>query len=109
MNKSDKVENEDRRAQKGGSSENDAGSVPALEHLRDRIVHAVEEITRLREVNAELAGRVEHLEKVHGVSSGTSSFVLDENPEVLKEKIAGYIKSIDAHLEGIDEEQSGNS
>ena len=83
----------------------DTGSIPALELLRDRVVRAVEEITRLRSTNAELAERVRHLEQLHGVSNA-SSFVLDEDPEALKEKISGYIKAIDAYLEEADEMQA---
>jgi len=108
MNQSGKPQQTDQQRhqkeqpQSGGRNQN---TVPALEVLRDRVVHAVEEITRLRSVNSELAARVGRLEKLHGVSAGASSFVIDEEPEILKEKITGYIQAIDAYLEEVDETQ----
>jgi hypothetical protein len=92
-------------AVRSSGKQDSSSAVPALELLRDRIVRAIEEITRLRLINAELAERVRHLEELHKVSGGSSSFVLDEDPEALKEKVAGYIKAIDVYLEEIDEVQ----
>ena len=69
-----------------------------LELLRDRVEVAAEEITRLRQENAELARRVAALEAEHPLAVGEGGVLLDvdEPPETLKRKITGFIEHVDA-------------
>lgn len=85
----------------------DAGAAPAalkglasLERLRDRVEIAAHEITRLREENAALLQRVQAAEAADAAPAGRGVFLsLDNDPEMLRRKITGFIEAIDRYLE----------
>ena len=68
----------------------------SLSRLRDRVLAAAEEVERLREENAALAGRLAALE------AGGPSFAFGEadDPEALKETVRGFIDVVDRLLSG---------
>jgi len=81
--------------------------IQALERLRDRIQTAANEILRLREENAALAERIARLE-AHPSSMLEEGTLLhlEEDPEVLRRKVAAFIEAIDRYL---DRDQSQSS
>lgn len=74
-------------------------NMEALGVLRKKVEAAVREIRRLRQENSELRAQVESLEaEVQSGSSGLAFAVDDASPEELKERIQGFIQTIDAIL-----------
>lgn len=73
--------------------------VDPLERLRDRVERAATEIERLRRENAELARRVQTLSQEELFASAEVgndlALSLDEDPDVLREKIASFIEALD--------------
>lgn len=69
-----------------------------LERLRERVEVAARELERLRKDNVLLARRIAELEARPAVDDDQSFLVLDENQEVLRKKVEGYIQAIDAYL-----------
>ena len=73
-------------------------SLSALEKLRDRVEVAARELERLREENQALAGRLAELE-ANPLAGQESTFIpLDEDPELLRRKVSGFISAIDEYL-----------
>jgi hypothetical protein len=72
----------------------------SLERLRDRVEQAAREISRLREENTMLARRLSEMEARPAVDPEGSPLSFDEDPEVLRRKITGFIEAIDRYLEG---------
>lgn len=69
----------------------------ALEHLKSLVATAAHQLERLREENAALAARVVELEGQEETDAPLLSF--DEDPELLRQKVDGFIEAIDAYLE----------
>ena len=75
-----------------------AKSLSSLEKLRDRVEVAARELKRLREENQALAGRLAELE-ANPLAGQESTFIpLDEDPELLRRKVTGFITAIDQYL-----------
>ena len=72
----------------------DPSPAASLEQLRDRVTRAADEILRLREANQALAERIARLE-----SEERTVVTFDDDPEALREKIAGFIEAIDRFLD----------
>ena len=74
-------------------------SLASLERLRDRVEVAAHELKRLREENESLARRIRELESKPSGESKAGLLSSDQDPELLKRKIAGFIEAIDRYLE----------
>ena len=70
----------------------------SLERLRDRVKKAARELERLRLENAALAERIRHLEARPAVDLEGTVLAFDEDPDLLREKIEGFIQAIDTYL-----------
>ncbi len=86
-------ENGGNRKQRGGMIH--LKSRQSLERLRSRVQEATRELRRLREENERLSERIAALES----APAGSRIGLDEDPEVLEQKIKGFIEAIDRYLE----------
>lgn len=71
----------------------------ALEKLRDRVEVAARELKRLREENEALAERIAELEERPFADQEGAFVPLDEDPELLRRKISGFIEAIDRYLD----------
>lgn len=70
----------------------------SLLHLRDRVEAAVQEIERLRTENAALAQRVLELQDADRPAP-SFAFGEGEDPEALRERVQGFIDTIDGLLQ----------
>lgn len=70
----------------------------SLERLRDRVKKAARELERLRQENAALAERIRHLEARPAVDLEGTVLAFDEDPDLLREKVEGFIQAIDTYL-----------
>lgn len=70
-----------------------------LETLRTSVMQAVEEIARLRAENVALSERLDTLSTASVPAAGEVALAFSEPPEVLREKVQGFIDAIDAYLE----------
>lgn len=87
----------------GGPPSKRRGPVPlkspqSLERLRERVKQAAHELERLRKENAALATRLQRLETHADVDFDGTVLAFDTDPEDLREKVEGFIKTIDAYL-----------
>ncbi len=73
-------------------------SPQSLVRLRERVKQAAHELERLRKENAALAERIEQLETHPDINLDGTVFAFDADPDVLREKVEGFIKTIDAYL-----------
>ena len=73
-------------------------SSPSLERLRERVKEAVHELDRLRKENAALAERIRQLETRPDVDLDGTVLAFEADPDVLREKVEGFIKTIDTYL-----------
>lgn len=73
-------------------------STQSLERLRDRVKQVAHELDRLRQENAALAQRIRHLETRPDVDLDGTVLAFDTDPEALREKVEGFIKTIDSYL-----------
>ncbi len=73
-------------------------SPQSLERLRERVKQAAHELERLRKENAALAERIEQLETHPDIDLDGTVFTFDADSDVLREKVEGFIKTIDAYL-----------
>ncbi len=73
-------------------------SLQSLERLRERVKQAAHELDRLRKENAALAERIRQLETRPDVDLDGTVLAFDADPEVLREKVEGFIKTIDTYL-----------
>lgn len=107
-----------RQKPKGGNLPNDSHieeqppldehlrGIASLERLRDRVEVASRELRKLREENAALAARLSELESRPFLLEGETTISFDEDPEVLRRKVTGFIEAIDRYLqkeENLDE------
>lgn len=74
-------------------------SYKSLERLRDRILLASRELTRLRAENAELHRQVEELKATGGGKVEGTPLILTETPAVLRAKVESFIEAIDQYLQ----------
>lgn len=74
-------------------------SVQSLERLRDRIETAAHELKRLREENQSLSARIKELEQRPNASMQNTFLSLEQDPELLRRKINGFIELIERYLE----------
>ena len=70
----------------------------SLERLRDRVKKAVQELERLQQENAALSARIQELETRPAIDHEGTLLVFDNDPDVLREKVEGFIEVIDAYL-----------
>ena len=70
----------------------------SLERLRDRVKKAARELERLRQENAALAERIRLLEARPAVDLEGTVLAFDEDPDLLREKVEGFIQAIDTYL-----------
>lgn len=70
----------------------------ALEQLRTQVERAVRSLKRLRKENERLRARVEELQTHPGLDQDGTFVSFDEDPEVLRRKINGFIDAIDHRL-----------
>ena len=73
-------------------------SPQSLERLRDRVKKAARELERLRTENAALTERIRQLETSPAVDLDGTVLAFDEDPDILREKVEGFITAIDAYL-----------
>ncbi len=73
-------------------------SPQSLERLRERVKQAAHELERLRKENAALAEGIEQLETHPDIDLDGTVFTFDADSDVLREKVEGFIKTIDAYL-----------
>ena len=73
-------------------------SPQSLERLRDRVKKAARELERLRAENAALTERIRQLETSPAVDLEGTVLAFDEDPDILREKVEGFIKTIDEYL-----------
>jgi hypothetical protein len=73
-------------------------SPQSLERLRERVQAAARQLERLRKENAALAERIRALETRRAVDLEGTVVAFDEDPEVLRRKIEGFVSAIDAYL-----------
>lgn len=79
-------------------------AVPSMERLRDGVSRVVEELNRLRLANVELHERIKLLEETGGLSGRAVPLLgLEDDPEIVREKITRFIQAIDRYLEEVDE------
>ena len=76
-----------------------AKSLGALEKLRDRVEVAARELRRLREENEALAQRLAEMEANPAAGAEGAFVPLDEDPELLRRKVSGFIEAIDRYLD----------
>ncbi len=70
----------------------------SLERLRERVKQAVHELDRLRKENTALAERIRQLETRPDVDLDGTVFAFEADSDVLREKVEGFIKTIDTYL-----------
>lgn len=77
-----------------------------LRTLSHRVTQAVQQIEQLREENERLRERVEELEAKPAYPEEESVIAIDNDPEVLRERINNFIDVIDTYLESSPSESS---
>lgn len=70
----------------------------ALKRLRGQVERAAGTLKRLRRENEQLRARVEELEAHPGLHTEGTFVTLDDDPEVLREKVEAFINAIDHTL-----------
>lgn len=83
-----------------------------MRRLQDQVERAVAIIEELRAENERLQERVQKLEKRPAVPEDKTVVALDDDPEVLRDRVTGFIEAIDAYLEGglpAEDEKGGSS
>ncbi len=71
----------------------------SLERLRQRVEEAARELERLRGENAALLERLQAAEQRPLLDVEGALVGFDEEPEVLRQKVAGFIEAIDRYLD----------
>ncbi|ARA95181.1 MAG: hypothetical protein D6685_11750 [Bacteroidetes bacterium] len=71
----------------------------SLERLRQRVEDAARELERLRGENAALLERLREAEQRPLLDVEGAVVGFDEDPEVLRQKVAGFIEAIDRYLD----------
>lgn len=70
-----------------------------VRRLRTQVERATTALERLRAENERLRRRVEELEQRPALQPDTTTFVLDEDPDALRDRISSFIDAIDTYLE----------
>ena len=102
--------NKQRNPSRGGGTKSRGDvqlkDLDSLERLRDSVEAAARELKRLREENAALAERISALETHPGTGLDQGTLLpFDEDPDVLRRKVATFIEAIDQHLKGEPENE----
>lgn len=71
----------------------------AVRRLRAEVDRATAALNRLQAENKRLRRRVEELEQRPAIHPDTTALVLDDDPEVLRDRITSFIGAIDTYLE----------
>lgn len=71
----------------------------AVRRLRAKVDRATTALNRLRAENERLRQRVQELEQRPALQPDTTTFVIDDDPEALQDRISGFIEAIDTYLE----------
>ena len=71
----------------------------AVRRLQAQVERAATALNRLRAENERLRHRVEELEQRPALQPDTTTFVLDDEPDALRNRISTFIDAIDAYLE----------
>jgi hypothetical protein len=80
----------------------------AILSLREYVGRAADEIDRLRRKNTELTGLVAELQTDMADRERRQLQAPDEDPEILRDKISGFIDTIDRYLERYHADQDEN-
>jgi regulator of replication initiation timing len=72
--------------------------VAALERLRDRVEVAARELARLRSENEALSDRLSEV-RPEPDAREKAVMTIDEDPEVIRRKVSGFIEILDSYLE----------
>lgn len=88
----------------GASDDEDLTHLPpeyraAVRRLRAEVDRATAALTRLQAENERLRRRVEELEQRPAIRPDTTTLVLDDDPEALRDRITSFIDAIDTYLE----------
>jgi len=71
----------------------------AVRRLQVQVERATTALNRLQAENERLRRRVDELEQRPALQPDTTSLVLDEDPETLRDRISTFIDAIDTYLE----------
>ena len=71
----------------------------AVRRLQAQVERAATALNRLRAENERLRHRVEELEQRPALQPNTTTFVLDDEPDALRNRISTFIDAVDAYLE----------
>jgi len=70
-----------------------------VRRLRTQVERATAALERLQAENERLRRRVEELEQRPALQPDTTTFVLDDDPDALRDRISSFIDAIDVYLE----------
>ncbi len=70
-----------------------------VRRLRSQVDRATTALNRLQTENERLRRRVKELEQRPAIQSDTTTFVLANDPEILRDRITSFIDAIDTYLE----------
>ncbi len=70
-----------------------------VRRLRAQVERATTALNRLQAENERLRRRVEELEQRPALQPDTTTFVLDDEPDALRDRISAFIDAIDLYLE----------
>lgn len=70
-----------------------------VRRLRAQVERAATALNRLQAENERLRRRVEELEQRPALQPDTTTFVLDDEPDALRDRISAFIDAIDLYLE----------
>lgn len=79
-----------------------------VQRLYARVEQAVETIEQLRAANRRLRERVAELESRPAVPDDKTMVMLDDDPEALRDRIAGFIATIDRYLDDASETEASD-
>ena len=79
--------------------------IESLERLREGVEQAAAELHRLRAENTALSARLRAAEALAGAAPPSGPLSPDQDPEVLRRKIDGFIEAIDRYLEQENEQE----
>lgn len=71
----------------------------AVRRLHAQVDRATAALTHLEAENERLRRRVEELEQRPAIQPDTTTLVLDDDPETLRDRISSFIDAIDTYLE----------
>jgi hypothetical protein len=71
----------------------------AVRRLRAEVDRATTALNRLQTENRRLRRRVEELEAHPALQPDATTFVLDDDPDALRDRISSFIDAIDTYLE----------